>query len=160
MWGLSHTPQQRRIEVVTEVFGGIRDGITWQPYIQPGRDAVDVHWLYTAQDTGPDGAEAYIARFRPGAHGDLHEHLGYELMVVLDGELINDNGDQYLPGTIVVERPHSIHRVTSPGGCELLVVREKRTVPLPPGATPDDGLALTAVRKPVALDPVAPQATA
>ncbi|GAA2138641.1 hypothetical protein GCM10009760_20110 [Kitasatospora kazusensis] len=141
----AHTPQRREVEVLTDLFGdGLTDGrISWQPYVQPGREAVDVHWLYSGRETGPDGAEAYIAHFRPGAHGDLHRHLGFELMLVLDGELVNDNGDRYRPGTLVVERPDSVHRVTSPDGCRLLVVREKRTVALLPGESPDADLALT-----------------
>ncbi|QKW21203.1 cupin domain-containing protein [Kitasatospora sp. NA04385] len=143
-----HTPQPRRIEVVEGIFDDGLDGagITWTPYVQPGRDAVDVHWLYTSEETGPDGAEAYVAQFRPGAHGDLHRHLGFELIVVLDGELVNDNGDRYGRGTLVVERPDSVHRVTSPLGCRLLVVREKRTLPLHPGEEADTGLALDGAR--------------
>ena len=143
---LANTPQQRAIEVIADVFGdGLADArISWLPYAQPGREAVDVHWLYTSQETGPDGAEAYLAHFRPGAHGDLHRHLGFELIVVLEGELVNDNGDHYLPGTLVVERPDSVHRVTSPQGCKLLVIREKRTLALRPGEAPDAGLAMTA----------------
>lgn len=143
----AYAPQEREVEVIPDVFGAglMADWIAWRPYVQPGRDAVDVHWLYTAQETGPDGAEAYLAHFRPGAHGDLHRHLGFELVVVLDGELVNDNGDHYLPGTLVVERPDSVHRVTSPSGCTLLVIREKRTLPLQPGEQPADGLALTSV---------------
>ncbi|MFC5908056.1 cupin domain-containing protein [Streptacidiphilus monticola] len=142
----AYRPQQRDVEVFEDLFGdGLTDGqITWHPYVQPGRDAVDVRWLYTGDETGPDGAEAYIAHFRPGAHGDLHRHLGFELLFILDGELVNDNGQRYRAGTLVLERPGSIHRVASPEGCKMLVVREKRTLPLRPGELPDDGLALAA----------------
>ncbi|WNM35896.1 AMP-binding protein [Streptomyces sp. Li-HN-5-11] len=141
--------QQRDVLVI----GGLLDRagldrLTWQAYVQPGREAVDVHWLYTAEETGPDGAEAYLARFGPGAHGDLHRHLGFELIVVLDGELRNDNGDAYGPGCLVLEKPGSVHRVSSPHGCTLLVIREKRTEALMPGELPDAGLALDAAPVP------------
>ncbi|WP_159674812.1 AMP-binding protein [Streptomyces mexicanus] len=137
-------PSQRRdVLVVRDLLDGTDlDRLTWQPYVQPGRQAVDVHWLYTAEDTGPDGAEAYLARFGAGAHGDLHRHLGYELIVVVDGELHNDNGEVYGPGCLVLEKPGSVHRVASPRGCTLLVIREKRTEALLPGEAPDTGLAL------------------
>jgi hypothetical protein len=46
-------------------------------------------------------------------------------MFVLEGELHNDNGDIYPTGTLIVELPHSVHQLTSPGGCALLIVREK-----------------------------------
>jgi acetyl-CoA synthetase len=142
-----YIPQQRQVDVIKDIFGsGLTNGhIQWRPYVQPGREAVDVHWLYTANETGPDGAEAYLANFLPGAHGDLHRHLGFEILFVIDGELINDNGDRYLPGTLVVEHPDSIHRVSSPRGCKVLVVREKRTLPLKPGEVADPGLALTPI---------------
>lgn len=137
------TPRRRDVLVVRDLLNGAAlDRLTWQAYVQPGRQAVDVHWLYTAQETGPDGAEAYLARFGAGAHGDLHRHLGYELIVVVDGELRNDNGDVYGPGCLVLEKPGSVHRVSSPHGCTLLVIREKRTEPLLPGELPDTGLAL------------------
>jgi acetyl-CoA synthetase len=139
-----YIPQQRQIDVIEDIYGvGLTSGqVQWRPYVQPGRDAVDVHWLYTGDETGPDGAEAYLANFLPGAHGDLHRHLGFEILFVIDGELVNDNGDRYLPGTLVVEHPDSIHRVSSPRGCKLLVIREKRTLPLRPDEVADDGLAL------------------
>ncbi|MGW3206561.1 cupin domain-containing protein [Streptomyces sp. NPDC001135] len=140
----ANSPQQRRdVRVIPGLLGGAQhDDLTWQPYVQPGREAVDVHWLYTAEETGPDGAEAYLARFGPQSHGDLHRHLGYELIVVVDGELHNDNGDIYPAGHLVLEKPGSVHRVSSPHGCTLLVIREKRTEPLLPGETPDTGLVL------------------
>ncbi|MEU5252006.1 AMP-binding protein [Streptomyces longwoodensis] len=137
------TPRRRDVLVVRDLLNGTAlDRLTWQAYVQPGRQAVDVHWLYTAEETGPDGAEAYLARFGAGAHGDLHRHLGFELIVVVDGELRNDNGDVYGPGCLVLEKPGSVHRVSSLHGCTLLVIREKRTEALLPGELPDTGLAL------------------
>ena len=144
MTDLEYTPQERPVEVLTDLFGeGLTNGqITWRPYVQPGREAVDVHWFYTGDETGADGAEAYISSFSPGAHGDLHRHLGFEILFILDGELVNDNGARYPAGTLVVERPDSIHRVSSPNGCKMLVIREKRTLPLRDGELPDSGLVL------------------
>ncbi|NGY63223.1 hypothetical protein G7043_30315 [Lentzea sp. NEAU-D13] len=119
----------RDIKIYSSLFaGGLHNGqIKWEEYVQPGRNAVDVEWLYTAADTGPTGAEAYIAHFKPGSHGDLHEHLGFELLLILEGELHNDNGDRYPAGTLFIEKPESVHQVSSPTGCYALVVREKGT---------------------------------
>ncbi|GAA3859486.1 hypothetical protein GCM10022243_26640 [Saccharothrix violaceirubra] len=129
----------RDVKVYHSLFGeGLRNGqIKWAEYVQPGRNAVDVEWLYTQDETGPTGAEAYIAHFKPGSHGDLHEHLGYEVLLILEGELHNDNGDRYPAGTLFVEKPESVHQVSSPSGCFALVIREKGTrrieVPEPAG---------------------------
>lgn len=122
----------RDIKIYRDLFtDGLRSQhFAWQPYVQPGRNGVEVEWLYTGAQTGPNGAEAYIARFSAGSHGDLHEHLGFELLLVLEGELHNDNGDIYPPGTLIVELPTSVHQVSSPKGCVALVIREKGTVPV------------------------------
>lgn len=122
----------RNIKVYKDLLGkGLHNGqFQWTPYVQPGRAAVDVEWLYTDEQTGAGGAEAYIAQFGPGSHGNLHEHLGFELLFILDGELHHNNGDVYPPGTLVVEQPNSVHQVSSPKGCVCLVIREKRTLPV------------------------------
>jgi anti-sigma factor ChrR (cupin superfamily) len=118
--------------------GSCGSRLSFQEYVQPGREAVGAYWLYASEQTGPNGAEAYVARFGPGSHGDLHRHLGFELLFVLDGELRNDNGDVYGRGWLVVERPDSVHQVSSEHGCVVLVVREKRTMALAPGERPED----------------------
>ncbi|GHG73921.1 cupin domain-containing protein [Streptomyces griseocarneus] len=105
------------------------DALDWQTWAEPGRSGVEVHRLYVTDDAGP--ASALLTRMRPGAHGDLHEHLGYELVFVLEGELINDNGDRYTVGDLIVEEPGSVHRVSTEKGCVLLGVREAPTVPRP-----------------------------
>ncbi|OLF14686.1 AMP-binding protein [Actinophytocola xanthii] len=120
--------QQRSVAVWKDLLTGAgRDAVPWQRWVEPGRAGVDIHRLYRVEQTE---ATAFLVRFGPGAHGDLHEHLDYELMFVLDGELCNDNGDRYGVGDLVVEEPHSVHRVSSEHGCTLLVVREAATRPV------------------------------
>lgn len=48
-----------------------------------------------------------------------HVHPGYELIYVIDGELINDNG-HHGPGTLEVCPPNSSHRLGSEKGCTFL----------------------------------------
>ncbi|MEU8048505.1 AMP-binding protein [Micromonospora haikouensis] len=123
-------PQSRDVTVLRGLMTPDgRDAVPWQEWIQPGRAGAEIHHLYRCD--GPAGAAtAFLVRFRPGAHGDLHEHLDYELMFVIDGELHNDNGDSYRPGDVIVEKPHSVHRVDSREGCTLLVVRQGPTRPV------------------------------
>jgi anti-sigma factor ChrR (cupin superfamily) len=103
------------------------DAVEWTRWEEPGRAGTGIHALYT---TGaPQRATAQLIRFDPGAHGDLHEHLGYELMFLLQGELRNDNGDRYTVGDLVVEEPGSVHRVSSETGCTLLGIREAPVQP-------------------------------
>jgi len=138
----SHVPQVREVKAYHQLLDGglAADQFDWVPFVQPGRAGVDVEWLYTTEETA-EGAEACIARYAPGAHSNLHEHLGYELILVLDGELRNDSGDVYQKGTLVLEHPASVHKLTSPLGCTLLIVREKGMIvdlsELPDDAVPD-----------------------
>jgi acetyl-CoA synthetase len=106
------------------------DAVAWQTWSQPGRAGSEIYPLYTAAG-GPAGpATAFLVRFGPDSHGDLHEHTGYELMFVLRGELRNDNGHRYTTGDLIIEEPDSVHQVSSVEGCVLLVVREGPTIPV------------------------------
>ena len=103
------------------------DALDWKTWVQPGRAGADLHTIYTTDQERP--ATAFLVRMHPGAHGDLHEHLDFELMFVLAGELRNDNGDRYTTGDLIVERPGSVHQVTTDTGCTVLGIREAPTVP-------------------------------
>ncbi|MFI9309316.1 cupin domain-containing protein [Streptomyces triculaminicus] len=103
------------------------DALEWETWTEPGRSGVELHRLYVTDDTRP--GSALVTRMRPGAHGDLHEHLGYELVFVLEGELVNDNGDRYTAGDLIVEEPGSVHQVSTEKGCVLLGVRAAPTAP-------------------------------
>jgi len=103
--------------------------LPWTRWEQPGRAGADIYPLFTAAE--PQTATAFLTRLGAGAHGDLHEHLGYELMLVLAGELVNDNGDRYRTGDLVIEQPGSVHRVSSETGCVVLGVRAAPTRPIP-----------------------------
>lgn len=102
-----------------------RPDLPWQPWGERGREGVDICPIFTTEQTGDGGAAALLVRFRPGAHGDFHEHLGFELMLVLDGVLEDDKGGYYPAGTLALEGPGSIHQALSRQGCTVLAVRER-----------------------------------
>jgi anti-sigma factor ChrR (cupin superfamily) len=102
-----------------------RPDLPWQPWGEHGRVGVDVCPIFTNEQTGPEGAAALLVRFRPGAHGDFHEHGGFELMLVLDGVLEDDKGGYFPAGTLALEAPGSIHQALSRQGCTVLAVRER-----------------------------------
>jgi quercetin dioxygenase-like cupin family protein len=142
-------PDTRTITVIDDVIrnGFDQTAIDWRSWVEPGRAGVEFHVLWAPQtpasaDEPPDGSAGLLLRFHPGAHGDRHRHLGYELMLVLDGVLQNDDGDRYLPGTLVIEHPDSIHQMSSVDGCTVLAIRTRPvdaiTAPLDadPGARP------------------------
>ena len=88
----------------------------WAPF-HPG---VSAHWLY---DEG-EGARAVLLRYEPGACVGLHEHMGYEHMLVLEGDQFDEHGS-YPAGSLVIKPPGTRHSPGSLGGCVALLIYEK-----------------------------------
>jgi anti-sigma factor ChrR (cupin superfamily) len=123
-------PTDRNVLVLRDLLSSAAlDDIDWTTWVEPGRTGTAIRPLYATE--APQQATAYLVKFEAGAHGDLHEHLGYELMFVLRGELWNDNGDRYTVGDLVIEEPGSVHRIGTDTGCVLLGIREAPVVPRP-----------------------------
>src|SRR5262249_43245326 len=104
----SHSPL-----VLLDLFARVgMEGADWQPF----RPGVEIHRLY-----GGDDRAAALLRFQPGAFIPAHEHLGHEHILVLEGSQSDQHGD-YAKGTLVVNPPGSVHRVTSLTGCVVLIL--------------------------------------
>ena len=114
------------IEIIKNVFrsGFDLDELHWTAWEEPGRAGVEHHILWAPQGREEDSA-GLLLRFPAGAHGDFHEHLGYELMLVLDGRLDHSNGASFEAGDLVVEAPGTRHRMSSATGCTVLAIRTK-----------------------------------
>jgi anti-sigma factor ChrR (cupin superfamily) len=114
------------VQVIKNVFcsGFTMTDIAWVPWIEPGRAGVDRYPLWL-----PDGEQeqsvGLLLRFPPGAHGDFHEHLGNELMVVLDGSVDHSDGRTFVKGDLIVEAPGTRHQMSSTQGCTMLAVRTR-----------------------------------
>lgn len=103
------------------------DDLRWAVWEEPGRAGVEHHLLWSP--TSDDPSAAMLLRFEPGGHSDFHEHLGVELMMVLDGVLEHSDGQRFNKGDLVVEEPGSQHQMSSSEGCVVLAVRTKPTDP-------------------------------
>jgi anti-sigma factor ChrR (cupin superfamily) len=97
-----------------------QDELAWEPF-HPG---VDIHQLYEPQ---PDGSQAALLRYSPGASVPLHQHPGFEHILVLSGEQSDENGT-YTTGSFVINSPGSRHSVISKTGCIVLVIWEKPVI--------------------------------
>ncbi|MER6911533.1 cupin domain-containing protein [Streptomyces sp. NPDC000594] len=96
------------------------DWVAWQ---EPGRVGVE-HCVLWSPGPG-EVSTGLLLRFPPGAHGDFHEHLGQELMLVLDGVLDHSDGMSYVKGDLVVEGPGTRHQMSSRTGCTVLAIRTR-----------------------------------
>jgi anti-sigma factor ChrR (cupin superfamily) len=95
----------------------LRDGSDWQPF----RPGVSAHWLYHEENGGP---AAVLLRYQPGARVALHEHLGYEHLLVLEGDQFDEDGT-YPTGSFVIHPPGTRHSPGSVAGCLALLVYER-----------------------------------
>ncbi|AUG78975.1 allophanate hydrolase [Kitasatospora sp. MMS16-BH015] len=131
------------VTVIADVFrnGFDMTDLAWVPWQEPGRVGVEYVVLWGPnEETGEDSA-ALLLRFPAGAHGDFHEHLGHELMLVLDGTLDHSDGTRFVKGDMVVEEPGTRHQMSSATGCTVLAVRAR-----PASArTPEPGQITTGV---------------
>jgi anti-sigma factor ChrR (cupin superfamily) len=89
----------------------------WQPF----RPGVTAHWLYHEEDGGP---AAVLLRYEPGSRVALHEHVGYEHLLVLEGEQYDEDGS-YPTGSLVIHPPGTRHSPGSVGGCLALLIYER-----------------------------------
>ena len=101
-----------------------RDGhLDWQPYSADGRKSVEIVQLYDDRKDGA-GPAAALLRYAPGAKVPAHLHPGTELILVLEGELIDDAG-RHPAGTLEICPPGSRHTLSSDVGCVFLVIWEQ-----------------------------------
>ena len=91
------------------------------------RDGITCVRLY---GDGIDGPAASLLRYAPGARLPNHCHTGFEHILILSGEQIDDHG-RYRRGDFIVNAPGSQHSVTSPSGCEVLVIWQAPVIFLP-----------------------------
>jgi anti-sigma factor ChrR (cupin superfamily) len=97
--------------------GGWR-GLAFGPF----RPGVEIHRLHG--DGGGGGPSAALLRYAPGGSVPLHEHAGFEHVLVLEGCQEDERG-RYPAGALVVNPPGSRHSVRSAEGCVALLVWER-----------------------------------
>ncbi len=102
--------------IILDLFAGADpvDPHDWKPL----RDGVDIATLYGGDENAPAAA---LLRYAPGARVPLHEHRGYEHILILRGSQSDEHG-AYGPGALIISPPGTRHAVTSEQGCLVLAV--------------------------------------
>jgi hypothetical protein len=91
---------------------------------QPGlRKNVLIHLLFDNTREDPQGSDAALIRYLPGAFVPRHLHKGYEMVLVLQGEYV-ENDVRYHPGSLVIRAPGTTHEMRSDTGCTILAMRD------------------------------------
>lgn len=111
--------------VIKLELGGVKipDDLVFTPY-QPGlRENVEIHLLFDNTVDDPNGSDAAIMRYQPGAFVPRHLHVGYEMVLVLQGEYV-ENDVLYKPGSLIIRAPGTTHEMRSDTGCTILAMRD------------------------------------
>ena len=114
-----NTPPSCPVIEIREVFDLVnqQEEISWEPF----REGVDIHRLYGDGKTGPAAA---LLRFREKGRVPLHQHQGWEHILVLSGSQRDEFGT-IEAGTLRVHAPGTSHRIISEAGCIVLAIYEK-----------------------------------
>jgi anti-sigma factor ChrR (cupin superfamily) len=77
-------------------------------------------WLPISYDKDT-GQGCYAMRMEPGAATIAHDHPGYEEFLILEGELIDDDGTVFKTGDLVSYAPGTYHNSRTETGCLIAV---------------------------------------
>ncbi|GEO28129.1 hypothetical protein AAC03nite_39140 [Alicyclobacillus acidoterrestris] len=97
-------------------------GIEFTPYSAHARSKSEIHWLFRSDETG--GCGAALVRYHPGGESPLHEHTGFELAYIFDGEMVTNQGT-VKKNQLMLLPPGSQHSSRSETGCLALIIWEK-----------------------------------
>ena len=97
--------------------------LDFQQYQLGLRANVLIYPLFDNTKTDPNGSDAAIIRYLPGAFTPRHLHVGYEMVLVLEGEYV-ENDVLYLPGSLIIRAPGTTHEMRTINGATLLAMRD------------------------------------
>lgn len=101
----------------------IRDDAAYTPYTTTGGPEAGTSYIklnpHTERDTG-----FYIYRMEPGARSTPHRHGGAEEFLIVEGELIDNDGTVYRTGDVVWLEAGTEHTSHTETGCLIAVYAE------------------------------------
>lgn len=97
--------------------------LEFQQYQLGLRTNVLIHPLFDNTKKDPYGSDAAIIRYLPGAFTPRHLHVGFEMVLVLEGEYV-ENDVLYMPGSLIIRAPGTTHEMRTINGCTLLAMRD------------------------------------
>jgi mannose-6-phosphate isomerase-like protein (cupin superfamily) len=98
----------------------IKGGAAFKPFLVDGKPLPGQSFLQL-DDTFPEGAGFHIYRMAPGTASQPHEHTCHEQFLVVEGELIENNGTVFKAGDFVMLKEGTQHNSRTETGCTLAV---------------------------------------
>lgn len=94
----------------------------FQPFRVTEQGRQDVHWLFRPEESGACGAA--IVRYSAGGNVLAHEHTGFEIAFILEGEMMTNQG-VLRKGDLMCVSPGTSHSFWSETGGMALMIWEK-----------------------------------
>jgi hypothetical protein len=96
----------------------------FKPFMADGKPVEGQSFLQL-DETFPEGSGFHIYKMAPGTDSQPHEHTCHEQFLVLDGELIDNDGTVYRKGDFVLLKEGTQHNSRTETGALLAVfIRE------------------------------------
>jgi len=92
------------------------DAVVWEYF----REGIEISPIYESEA----GCSAAFIRYAPGSSVPMHEHTGYEHILILKGAQQVDDSE-YGTGDLMISPPGSSHQIQSKSGCIVLAIWEK-----------------------------------
>lgn len=102
------------------IIAHVRDKAAFRPFDRYGAPVPGMTWLPLSYDRAR-GAGTFLLRMEPGARSVPHEHVHGEEFLMLEGELVDDDGTVFRAGDYVAFAPGTRHASTTPEGCLIAV---------------------------------------
>lgn len=109
----------RKIEKAQRMVVNIHS-TSFKPFLVDGQPLKGQSFLQL-DDTFPDGTGFHIYRMDPGTSSQPHEHTSHEQFLVLEGEVIDNDGQVYRPGDFVLLESGTQHSSRTLTGATLAV---------------------------------------
>lgn len=94
----------------------------FKPYDRYGDPIAGMSWIPLSGELSNGVFECFLLRMDAGAQSKPHEHTGHEEFLVLDGQLVDCDGQCFNSGDYVRFLPGSKHSSHTPEGCTMLVI--------------------------------------
>lgn len=92
------------------------EALNWKKF----RKGIEICPIYSDES----GCSAAFLKYTPGSAIPLHQHTGYEHILVLSGAQ-SDEKQLYRKGDLIISPPGSSHAIKSDTGCIVLAIWEK-----------------------------------
>jgi anti-sigma factor ChrR (cupin superfamily) len=97
----------------------------FEAYDLEGPVQPEMSWLSVSYDRST-GQGCYLMRMEPGAVTIEHDHAGMEEFLILEGELVDDDGAVFREGDFVSYEADTRHNSRTETGCTIAVFEWRR----------------------------------